>query len=259
MTFSTLYFANLFLIFVRILAVLMTAPVFNNRSIPTVAKIGFAGLLSLILQPILETGGVGQGMADVPTEVPGFLLALAQEILVGVVIGFVSNLVFVAIGVAANIMSLQVGFRTANLFNPLIDTSSSALEQFYTLMAIAIFFTIDGHHWFLRAIIRTFDMAPIGSFVLDNVTIEQLINLTNEIFVTATRIALPVIGTLLLTDLGLGLIARTVPQIQVFFLGLPLKIGLGLVTLIITLALTIPMIKELFSNMAVNILAITAN
>ena len=79
---------------------------------------------------------------------------------------------------------------------------------------------------------------------------------TGEIFISATRIALPVMGTLLLTDLGLGLIARAVPQIQVFFLGLPVKIGLGLVTLAFTLVLTVPLIKQLFSEISSNILAI---
>jgi flagellar biosynthetic protein FliR len=85
---------------------------------------------------------------------------------------------------------------------------------------------------------------------------EYLTTLSSEIFINAIRIALPMVGALLLTDLGLGLIARAVPQIQVFFVGLPLKVGLGFLTLAFTLALTLPLIKELFSQMTVDVLTV---
>lgn len=252
---STLQLFNLFLIFVRILAVFMSTPIFNSRSIPTLAKIGLAGLLSIIFLPLLEIPS-GAGLTVLPTNTLSLVLMIAQEVLVGVLIGFVTGLVFTTVSIAASMMSLQVGFRSANLFDPFINTPTSALEQFYTLLAIALFLNINGHHWFIQALARTFQVLPLGSFVLDQITIERLVMFTGEIFISATRIALPVMGTLLLTDLGLGLIARAVPQIQVFFLGLPVKIGLGLVTLAFTLVLTVPLIKQLFSEISSNILAI---
>ena len=252
---STLQLFNLFLIFVRILAVFMSTPIFNSRSIPTLAKIGLAGLLSIIFLPLLEIPS-GAGLTVLPTNTLSLVLMIAQEVLVGVLIGFVTGLVFTTVSIAASMMSLQVGFRSANLFDPFINTPTSALEQFYTLLAIALFLNINGHHWFIQALARTFQVLPLGSFVLDQITIERLVMFTGEIFISATRIALPVMGTLLLTDLGLGLIARAVPQIQVFFLGLTVKIGLGLVTLAFTLVLTAPLIKQLFSEISSNILAI---
>lgn len=252
---STLQLFNLFLIFVQILAVFMSTPIFNSRSIPTLAKIGLAGLLSIIFLPLLEIPS-GAGLTVLPTNTLSLVLMIAQEVLVGVLIGFVTGLVFTTVSIAASMMSLQVGFRSANLFDPFINTPTSALEQFYTLLAIALFLNINGHHWFIQALARTFQVLPLGSFVLDQITIERLVMFTGEIFISATRIALPVMGTLLLTDLGLGLIARAVPQIQVFFLGLPVKIGLGLVTLAFTLVLTAPLIKQLFSEISSNILAI---
>ncbi|MCB0176602.1 MAG: flagellar biosynthetic protein FliR [Anaerolineae bacterium] len=233
----------------------MSTPIFNSRSIPTLAKIGLAGLLSIIFLPLLEIPS-GAGLTVLPTNTLSLVLMIAQEVLVGVLIGFVTGLVFTTVSIAASMMSLQVGFRSANLFDPFINTPTSALEQFYTLLAIALFLNINGHHWFIQALARTFQVLPLGSFVLDQITIERLVMFTGEIFISATRIALPVMGTLLLTDLGLGLIARAVPQIQVFFLGLPVKIGLGLVTLAFTLVLTAPLIKQLFSEISSNILAI---
>lgn len=256
--YSTLHLFNLFFIFIRILAVFMSAPIFNSKSIPTLTKISLAGLLSLIFLPSLEISEVNEAMA-LPTTTFEFVLTVAQEILIGVLIGFVTGLMFTTISIAASMMSLQIGFRTANLFDPFTNTPTSSLEQFYTLLAIALFLTINGHHMFIQALARTFQIAPIGSFVINQITIDKLIILTGEIFNSATRIALPIMGTLLLADLGLGLIARAVPQVQVFFLGLPLKIGLGLITLAFTLILTTPMIKHLFSEITHHILAIGAN
>lgn len=252
---STLPVLPLFLMFVRILAVLASAPVFNNRSMPAPAKIGFAALLALILLPVSPVAN--QNLAALPTDLFPFMLIVAQEILIGVLIGFVSNLVFMSVAMAAGVMGLQIGFRAANVFDPFLNNQSSALEQFYSLMTVAIFLIIDGHHWLLTALARTFETAPFGTFVLDSVTIEQLLRLTGESFVAAVQIALPIMGTLLLTDLGLGLIARAVPQIQVFFVGLPLKMGLGLLLLALTLALTVPVIRGMFSQMPVDLLNIT--
>lgn len=244
---STLYILNLFLMFVRLLAVFMTAPVFSSQGVPAMMKIGLAGVLALVLLPVRSANA---GLAALPTTLVPLALLVGQEVLIGVLIGYVSNLVFAAVSVAASMMGIQLGFRAANLFNPFISVSTSSLEQFYTLTALVLFLTINGHHILLRALARTFDVVPIGTFVLTEVTIARLIEMTNALFVIAARIALPVMGTLLLVDLGLGLIARAVPQIQVFFVGLPLKIGLGFVIMISTVTLTLPFIRDLLAGMA---------
>jgi flagellar biosynthetic protein FliR len=251
---STVYLLSLFLTFVRVLAVLMTAPIFSSQNVPAIAKIGFAGMLSLVLLPV-ETPSAS--LATWPTELLPFVLVVAQEVMIGVLIGFVSNLIFVAVGMAASIMGLQIGFRAANLVDPFTATPTSALEQFYTLLAAALFLTINGHHWLITALARTFEVAPLGTFVLKSITVGRLIAFSGETFVAATRIALPVAGTLLLADLGLGLVARAVPHIQVFFLDLPLKMGLGFLALALTLALTLPFVRDLFAGMPANISAIS--
>ena len=250
---TTLYWLNLFLIFVRVLAVLLTAPLFSNRAVPAPMKIGFAALLSFLILPLPDAR-----LVSIPTELLPFTLMIAQEILIGVVIGFVSNLVFVGIGIATAMMGVQSGFTSANLFNPFTNVSSSALDQFYSLVAIALFLAINGHHMLIRTLFRTFDLVPLGTFVLDAVTVEQLVVLTSEVFVVGVTLALPVVGTLLLTDVGLGLLARAVPQIQVFFVGLPLKVGLGFVTLALTMNITLPVIKDYFADIAVTILSVVS-
>ena len=123
-------------------------------------------------------------------------------------------------------------------------------------MVIALFLSINGHHLLLQALTQTFKLVPLGTFALTEATIGQLVHLTGTIFVNAIRIALPVIGTLLLTDFSLGLIARAVPQVQVFFLGLPLKLGLSLMTLALTLSITLPVVRDLLANIPVDLLSL---
>lgn len=230
----------------------MIAPIFSHRSIPTVAKIGLAGLIAGLLWP-LQTS-----QADlISTNSNLFLLSVAQEVLVGVLIGFVSNLIFMAVDIAAKMIGLQIGFQAANLFDPMSNVPTSALEQLYILLAMMLFLTINGHHWLITALAHTFTTVPLGAFVFSDLTLQHLISLTNHTFVVGVRLALPVVGTLLLADVGLGLVARAVPQVQVFFLGLPLKLGLGFMVLAFTLSLTLPLLKDLLSQVVGHILTIS--
>ncbi len=249
MALSPDYLITLFLMFVRILAMFMTAPIFSSKNIPNTAKIGFSGILAMVLLPI-------DGVAPAPTELGPFVLAVAQEVLLGALLGFASNLVFVAVSMGAGMMGLQVGFRAASLFNPVFNASSAALDQFYSFLVAALFLAIDGHHWLILALSRTFKLVPVGTFAFTAITIDRLVSLTAQAFVAAVQIALPVVGVLLLADVGLGLIARAVPQVQIFFLSLPLKIGLGLLMLAFTLTVTLPMIKDYLSNTVGNLMAL---
>jgi flagellar biosynthetic protein FliR len=240
---------NLLMMFVRILAVFMTAPLFSDRVVPNIAKIGLAALLAFLILPLPDTT-----LVAVPTTISPFALMIAREILLGAIVGFVANLVFVGVEIAATMKGIQSGFRAASLFNPFTNVSSSALDQFYTLITIALSLAINGHHLLITAIVRTFKLVPVGTFIFDSVTTERLVTMANQVFVVGVTLALPVVGTLLLTDIGLGLIARAVPQIQVFFVGLPLKVGLGFLTLALTMPITLPVIRDLVRDTAVNIL-----
>ena len=250
---STAQLLILFLIFVRILAIMATAPIFSSQSVPVIAKIGLAALLAVLLSPT----ELGHTAPPVPTELGAFLLTIAQEILLGVLIGFVSNLIFVMVTLASTIMSFQTGLQAAQLFDPLSNVTSTVLEQFYSLIAITLFLVVNGHHWLIGGLARTFQVAPVGTFVLSQLTVDRLMTLTTEIFSVAMRIALPVAGALLLTDLGLGLMARAVPQIQVFFLGLPLKIGLGFLLIAFTLTIVLPIVRDMMAGTMTHMLSVS--
>ena len=183
---SVIDLPRLFLIFIRVLSILMTAPIFSHRSIPTIAKIGLAGLLAVLLFPLPKNDS-----EIISTGLMPFFLIIAQEVLVGVLIGFTSNLIFMAIDIAAKMMGLQIGFQAANLFDPMSNVPTSALEQFYILLAMTLFLIINGHHWLIMALTQTFVTIPLGTFTLSSLTLERLIAITNNTFIIVVLLPFP--------------------------------------------------------------------
>jgi len=238
---NTLYLQNLFLVFIRVLSFLMVAPAFSSRSVPAQAKIGFAALLAFALLP-----GPEARLSALPQEVTPFLIVMGQEIVIGVLIGLVANLAFMALQMAGQIVGLQLGFGTAHLFDPLSASQASLVDQFYLILATLLFFTLNGHHALLLALQRTLDLVPPGQLIMSALIAERLIAVTANLFVAAVRIALPVMGSLMLADGVLALVARVIPQMSIFFVALPLKVGLGL----LTIGLALPTMLAAFNRLA---------
>jgi flagellar biosynthetic protein FliR len=234
------YFGNLFLVFVRVGAMLFSAPLLSGRSVPAMLKVGLALLLAFLLVP------VNQGhFVEVPFEWVPLTLLTMKELGVGVIVGFVTNLVFNAMQLAGQFIGLQIGFSLANVLDPIFSQSVSILDQLYTVVAGLIFLAIDGHHMLILGIQQTLDLVPIGTLNISGQMIQQLIVLTGGVFVAAVRIALPVIAALLLSDIALGLISRTLPQMNVFIVGMPVKLFVGFFVLLATL----PSVTNLVGNM----------
>ena len=232
MTFTIAQVAHLLLATVRVLAIIMVAPVFSTSRYPAPVRIGLAVLLAGVIVS-----------AQPPLEEPWGLFPLAflvgQEILAGLIVGFCSLIAFVGVQMAATYIGLQSGFRMADMVNPnmpdLVQQQGSALEQVYTVLVVLVFLAVDGHHWIIMGIQRSFELVPAGELALDALAGERLVVLASTLFTIALSIAMPIMGTLLLLDVALAIIARAVPQVQVFFVGAPLKMALGLVTLILAL------------------------
>ncbi len=239
-TFPPNYFGNLFLVFVRVGAMLFSAPLLSGRTVPSMLKIGLALLLAFLLVPVNQAHFV-----EVPFEwVPLTLLSL-KELGVGVIVGFVANLVFNAMQLAGQFLGLQIGFSLANVLDPIFSQSVSILDQLYTMLAGLIFLAIDGHHMLILGIQQTLDLVPIGTLNISGAMVQQLIVLTGGVFVAAVRIALPIIAALLLADIALGLVSRTLPQMNVFIVGMPVKLFVGFFVLLATL----PSVNNLAADM----------
>lgn len=234
------YFGNFFLVFIRVGAMLFSAPLLNGRAVPAMAKVGLGLLLTMLLLPLNAAH-----LAEVPFEWLPLSLLVLKETGVGVLVGFVTNLVFSAMQLAGQFVGIQTGFSVANVLDPLFSQTVSVVDQLYTLLAGLIFLAVDGHHMLILAVQQTLDIVPIGMFQVTEPAMTQLIGLTGGVLVAGLRIILPILTSLLLADIALGLVTKTVPQMNVFIVGMPLKLLAGF----FLMAFTLPSVQALTTSM----------
>ena len=238
-----LYLEHGFLLFVRILAVLSSAPILNQRSIPVLVKIGLAGTLAYLLLQVAPTP-----LRPLPSSMGPFLLLVAREVFLGLLVGFVATLAVTGLTMAGNLVGNAMGLNIANQFAPLSAEPMTVMEQFYTLLTVLIFFALKGHHWLILAIAQTLRFAPLGTFEPGTQLLADLIPLSAYLFVAALRIALPVFAAVILTDVALALVARAAPQVNVFMVGLPVRVWVALVTLAVMLPFIMPTMSQLLRD-----------
>ncbi len=229
-----------FMALTRILAIIIQVPVLGGRQIPNQVKIGLGIFLAIIIIPWTM---IPPETAAMPTY--GFALGVGKEFLIGTVAGLAAMLTFGAFEITGNVLGISSGFGSSQTINPMIDFSGSAIGQLYYLIAVLLFIVLNGHHVFIIALQRMFELIPLNS-PMPIFSFEYLIRTAAELIVTGIHMALPVFGALLLTDLALALLARVAPTVQVFFLGVPLKIGVGIIALGLALEFMLPGIRNLF-------------
>lgn len=221
---------------VRATAWVFICPPFGNRSVPMLVKVGLAAALSLVVGPRLAEQAV-------PLEVGPLLSAAVLQVAAGLALGFIGVLLFATFSFAGGLIDLFSGYSVAQLFDAGTSAPVSIFGQFYAVLATTLLFAIDGHLLLVRGFLTSFDAAPLTSLSVD--TLAEL--LTGDIallFVSALEIAAPLLAALFLAEAALGLLSRAAPQMNIFQLGLPVKI---LVTL--TLAgLALPLLPDAVSG-----------
>ncbi len=220
----------LILIIVRISGMFALAPVLGERGLPTFVRIALVLLLSLVLLPVLPSQGVGT--ADSFWQLGGLVL---HELLIGFLIGLLYRLLFWGTITAGGIIGYQLGFAMVTVYDQNLSSQVSIIGRFWYALAILIFISINGHHTIISAFADSYSLVPAGVFGISSDVGEMIIRLTAFVFIVALKIAAPMIITLFLTDIALGTIAKTMPTMNVFFVGFPLKISIGLIVLAISL------------------------
>ena len=243
--------AQLFLlVMTRILAILLQVPVFGSAMIPTQVKIALGVILSIIMVPWQP---LPQGTVEM--SVFPFAFAVLQELIIGFLAGFAATLTFGALQIAGKVIDLGSGFASGQIFNPTIGETASALDQLFLMIVMLFFLVINGHHDFLLAIQKTFSFAPVMKPLID-LTPTRLLETSAVLITTGVQIALPVFGALFMADLAFGLLARVAPQMNVFFLGLPVKILITMVGLGLLFTVIFPLIGQLFREMGLKVIGI---
>lgn len=234
------------LIFCRITAFFVVAPVYSSRNVPNTFKVGLAFFIALI---VYLTYGVHQ-QAAMDAQ---YILLIMREILIGLVLGFTAFLFMSVVNTGAGFIDMQIGFAMANVIDPLSGQQSPIMGGFKYAVAILLFLMMNGHHYLLDAIIKSYQWVPLSNEMFQRVyegSISTFIIATFvNTFVLAFQLAAPLVVALFLTDVGLGFLARTAPQFNVFVIGIPLKIVIGLMLLVLVIPGLAAIFQQLFETM----------
>lgn len=213
-------------------------PAFGGGNVPWRVKSGAAALMAILMVDSVTLPAI------LPDHWLGLGLLVAREALLGLLLGSLVHFIFMGAQFAGQAIAVQMGLAMSGVFDPTTRETVGAGSRFYYLLALLLFLGLDLHHPFLASFGRSFTLVPPGEGSLNLAGFHQWAKLSGDVLILAMRLALPILGSLLVLDIALGFMARLVPQMNIFLVGMPLKIALGLAAL----ALAVGMSSELFRS-----------
>ena len=241
--------ATFLLVLCRVGGIFTAAPVFGNVNVAPMVRVGIACSLAFVFLPLAHYD-VSQ-LALLP-----FAVALVKEALIGIIMGFLASLVFAAIQMAGAFVDLQVGFGFANVVDPMIKERNAVIGQLQNLAATLLFLSVNGHHIMLRGLAESFAVVPLGKMTLSASITGGMADAFAGIFVAALKIGAPVVGAIFLTDVSLGILARTVPQLNVFVVGFPVKLTVGLLAVLAVTPVAFTVMTGLFAGLHADLMTL---
>ncbi|MCM3632023.1 flagellar biosynthetic protein FliR [Paenibacillus camelliae] len=234
------------LIFCRVTAFFVVTPIFNHRNVPAIFKIGLGFFISLL---IVTVHGPSQAMI---IDIQYFLLVI-REVLIGLMMGFIVYLFFVTVQTAGGIIDMQIGFAMANIVDPVSGVSVPLLGNFKYMLLLVVFLMMNGHHFLLTGLMDSYLYIPIEnqwfSRMGDGSLAQFLTNAVISSIVIGVQVALPIMVAMFITDVGLGFLAKTAPQFNVFVIGFPVKIMLGLLLIFLLMPGMAVIFEKIFTVM----------
>lgn len=239
------------LIFVRISGIFMMAPIFGSRNVAGRIKAALALIITYIIFPLIfDTNTV------IPEQFLSYFFMVIGELIIGLILGFISSLVFSAIQMAGHLLDMQIGFGIVSMIDPLSGQQAPLVGNFKYILALIVFLATNGHHVLLSALFSSFKLIPITGMVVNVAIAKFVIDIIGSMFILALKICLPILVAIVLTDMALGILARTMPQMNIFVVGVPGKIIVGIFVLSIGLPFYIFFLELAFDGMYKNIFRI---
>ena len=245
------------MIFLRIGAMLSFVPFYKSDSIPMLVRLAFSLVLTYILIFNVEVYQFKENESVALLFLIGF-----KEVFVGIIMGFTLNLVFQGISFAGLLIGRDMGLAMSSMFDPVSGDDTSTVATLLSLAAIVVFILINGHQFVVESLSYSFSVIPINGFVITEDALHLIIKYTGSIFILAVKIASPIIVAFFLVHIASGIIARVSPSFQVFFVLLPLKIGLGLFLLVLVMPLYVYLFRSLiyqYENKLFDLLIVLSN
>lgn len=222
----------------RILALVATAPIFGNKQVPVRVKLGLGVAVTIVIAPTLT---LPDGLD--PASAQG-LFVLMQQIIAGIIMGFAIRLVFTAVEMAGDLAGMQMGLGFASFYDPQNASYSPVIAQFLGMLAALLFLALDGHLYMLAALADSFRDFPIGASVPSAHAFRTVAEWGSTIFSHALQFSLPLIAVLLITNLALGILTRSAPQLNIFAVGFPITLTVGFAALALSLPYLAPMLNH---------------
>ncbi|MDD3238286.1 MAG: flagellar biosynthetic protein FliR [Candidatus Gastranaerophilales bacterium] len=238
------------LVLTRLSGMIFSAPLFSTYPIPTQVKIWLVALVAFIMYPMVS---VHSGFS-VPNSMPEMILYMAKEFGVGFLIGYLANFIFAGIQMGGQLLSIQLGLSMSNVLDPVSQSQSPVLGEFYILMTAMIFLGLNAYQWLFAAVYQSFVKIPPGlDFLYTPVLVEQVIRMGAQMFEIAMGVVLPIFCVLFILEVLIGVLAKMIPQMNIFMVAIPLKIFLGLFLMIIFLDPMATYVNNLITTQMVTI------
>lgn len=234
---NTMYFLALFLIFLRVTAFFAITNVFFPNGTPKTLKAMFSLIFSFAL-----LSGVDYGSLNEITSNYYLIIYIIYEIVNGLILGLISNIAFEVVLMAGSLLDVHIGLSMVNTVDPNSKANTTITGNLLHYVALIIFFIVDGHHMLIKSLMESFITLPMGNGLLHAETMSTLIEIIANYFAIGLKIAIPIVLIMIMTDVGMGLVSRAVPQINVMILGMPVKMLVG----ILAISVSLPIIIKLF-------------
>jgi flagellar biosynthetic protein FliR len=250
--FEFLYDTNKIVVFfltvIRISGIIFTAPVFGSEIISARIKLFLSILLGILIFPFVTVVDLSKANNLL------IILIIIKELLIGIATGLIARFIFVGVQFGGQIIGTQMGFGIVNVLDPQNNSSISLVAQFQNIIMILFFLSIGGHLYIIQAIVKSFEMIPLGVFVFNKESYIFIVTIFSKIFLTALKITAPIFVTLLVTQIVLGIMGRLVPQLNILIIGFPIQIAAGLIVIITSMTFFFSMFESLMYDYLRNIL-----
>lgn len=225
--------------FVRISSMLLATPVFNSRQLPAQIRLFLALMLTWVIAPSLPS----QPGVDVLSH-SGFVILL-QQILIGVIMGFILQMVFAALVFGGQVAAYSMGLGFASMVDPQNGVQVPVLAQYYLILATLLFLSINGHLLMIDLLVDSFRSLPVATDGISRNSLHEVIAWGSRLFAGGLLIALPIMGAMLLVNMGMGVVMRAAPQLNIFSIGFPITMLMGFALMWVSL----PNVMHVFNNL----------
>lgn len=240
------------LIFIRLIGITITSPIFSSSIIPPQVIVGLMFLIAIILFPFAS-----QNLkVNIPIETWSYILLLANELFIGFSIGLFISIIFTTFQVAGEFFSYQMGLGISEVLDPLSEVEVPVVSQIFQVFAMLIFISVNGMEYEILVLRKSFELVRFVDFSSKiNVMIPQVITLFRDLFLISLQIAIPIIVTLLILNLTLGIISKFAPQVNIFMVGINIQVIVGFILILLFIPFFTTFANNLFQNIFARIVS----